>query len=301
MAKNKKKKNKKGKKKKNSKLFANLGFDLDAVKNYLPGAWERNLETLRNERNKVNVPSKRPGNIYYNINNAGVVEDTRDFVYEDGTRVARGTEYHIHIDPDTKRETYMTEKIHKFESMKIIRVNGSTLLGNYINIKGNRPEREYLKPYDWSPAKKDIKRGYSIRTFVRQAYGAREVYEISELDAEKSGILYEKISVDWAVGYNQDLVFQENEKNLEILEEAGYVELLDELNEYDGFLGEEDPVKAKLLEMNDAVFRFDPSKLGSKKKKKKKGSKGKKKKKGGSKGSGAGSSGGGSGGGGGAY
>ena len=39
-----------------------------------------------------------------------------------------------------------------------------------------------------------------------------------------------------------------------------------------------DPVKAKLLEMNDAVFRFDPSKFGSKKNKKKKGSKGKKKK-----------------------
>ena len=37
-----------------------------------------------------------------------------------------------------------------------------------------------------------------------------------ELDVEKSGLLYETIQVDWA-GYNQQLVFDENEKNLKIL------------------------------------------------------------------------------------
>ena len=196
----------------------------------------------------------------------------------------------------------MTEGVHKFESEKIFRVNGDTLLGSYIKIKGNRPPKDYLEPYQWSPTKKDIKRGFAIRTFVRQSYGAREVYEISELDAEKSGLLYEKIQVDWSVGYNQQLVFDENEKNLKILEDAGYVELLDELNEYDGYLGEEDPIKERLLEFSKKVIRPSQIKFGGKKKVKKGGKKKKKKKKkGSSSGNVTGYSGGGSGGGGGAY
>jgi uncharacterized membrane protein YgcG len=286
-------------------------FGFDNISNLLPGNWKTKLETLRNEMNKVNIPSKRPGNIYYNINNAGVVTDTRDFVYDDGTYVERGTEYHIHIDPDTKEEVYMTEGVHSHESETITRVNGATLLGQYIGIRGKKPEKEYLKSYDWSPTKKDIKRGFAIRTFVRQAYGAREVYEVSELDAEKSGILYEKIQVDWAVGYNKELVFDSNEKNLEILEEAGYTELLDELDELDGYLGDEDPLMTKLLDMvpKKPKFEFDPQDFGGKKKVKKGAKKKKKKKKksgmgssGGTQGGSSGSSsGGGSGGGGGAY
>ncbi len=300
MPRKKRKKKKQGgiKKKKTLGLFGDIS---KFIKGDPKVKTEMNLQTLRDKRNMVVVPSKAPNNVYYNINDAGVVEDTRDFVYEDGTRVARGTEYHIHIDPDTKRETYMSEGVHAFESEKIFRVNGDTLLGSYIKIKGNRPPKDYLEPYQWSPTKKDIKRGFAIRTFVRQAYGAREVYEISELDAEKSGLLYEKIQVDWSVGYNQQLVFDENEKNLKILEEAGYVELLDELNEYDGYLGEEDLIKERLLEFSKKIIRPSQIKFGGKKKSKKGSKKKKKKKKGGSKGSGAGSSGGGSGGGGGAY
>ena len=308
---------KKRKKKKQGgiKTKKSVGFGFEDITKLVKGdpkvKTEMNLQTLRDNRNMVVIPSKAPGNVYYNINDAGVVEDTRDFVYEDGTRVARGTEYHIHIDPDTKRETYMTEGVHKFESEKILRINGNTLLGSYIKIKGNRPPKDYLEPYEWSPTKKDIKRGFAIRTFVRQAYGAREVYEISELDVEKSGLLYETIQVDWAVGYNQQLVFDENEKNLKILEEGGFVELLDELNEYDGYLGDEDVIQQKLLDMvpKKPKLEFDPQDFGGKKKVKKGAKKKKKKKKksgmgssGGTQGgSSGGSSGGGSGGGGGAY
>ena len=115
--------------------------------------------------------------------------------------------------------------------------------------KKKKTRRNILKSYDWSPTKKDIKRGFAIRTFVRQGMVEKEVYEVSELDAEKSGILYEKIQVDWTVGYNKELVFDSNEKNLEILEEAGYIELLDELDELDGYLGDEDVIMTKLLDM----------------------------------------------------
>ena len=60
--------------------------------------------------------------------------------------------------------------------------------------------------------------------------------------------------------YNQQLVFDENEKNLKILEEGGFVELLDELNEYDGYLGDEDVIQQKLLDMvpKKPKFEFDP-------------------------------------------
>ena len=92
---------------------------------------------------------------------------------------------------------------------------------------------------------------------------------------------------------------------MKILEDAGYVELLDELNEYDGYLGEEDPIKERLLEFSKKVIRPSQIKFGGKKKVKKGGKKKKKKKKGGSKGGASGGSqggsSGGSGGGGGAY
>ena len=106
----------------------------------------------------------------------GVVEQIRETLYTKMEQESRGTEYHIHTDPDTKRETYMTEGVHKFESEKILRINGNTLLGSYIKIKGNRPPKDYLA-HEWSPTKKDIKRGFAIRTFVRQPI-PREVYEI---------------------------------------------------------------------------------------------------------------------------
>ena len=88
--------------------------------------------------------------------------------------------------------------------------------------------------------KKTSKGVLRSRTFVVRQSVWKEVYEISELDPRKKWNYTKKFQVDWSVGYNQQLVFDENEKNLEILEDPGYVELLDELNEYDGYLGEED-------------------------------------------------------------
>ena len=305
MAKNKKKKNKKGKKKKNSKLFANLGFDLDAVKNYLPGAWKTNLQTLRDMKNEIKIPSKAPNNKFYNIDNAGVVNNTNEFIYSDRTMVERNTPYHIHIDPDTKKETYMTEAKHEPQSVKIFRVNGNTLLGQYRKLKANIPPQDYVEPYEWNPAKKDIKRGFSKRYFVRQSYGDELVFEINELDSNKSVTMYEQIKVDWAVGYNKKVTFDKNTENLQFLEESGFEELLDVLDAYDGYLGPEDVLENKLLSLDSSVIRFDPSKMGGKKKNKKGGKKKKKKKKGGSKGGASGGSqggsSGGSSGGGGAY
>ena len=304
----KKKKNKN--KKRQKKRTVNLG--LGDISAFLPGQGkqnsEDNFELLRAKMNKIPIPSKQPNNVFYNINNAGVVQHTNEFLYADRTMVPRGTPYHIHIDPDTKVETYMTEGVHSPQTETIYRVQGATLLGQYKRLKINTPPKDYLEPYEWSPAKKDIKRGFSIRYFVRQSYNDRLVYEINELDSQKSDVMYESISVDWAVGYDKKLIFETNTKNLEILEEAGYGELLDELNEYDGYLGPEDILKDKLLELkgeNKEEITFDPFNFGGKKKVKKGGEKKKKKKKGGSKGGASGGSqggsSGGSGGGGGAY
>ena len=303
--KKKKTKNNKRKKKRN----IDLGFgDFSA---FLPGAskqnTEDNFEILRQSRVKVTSPSKVPNNVFYNINSAGVVQDTRDFVYQDRKIVPRGTPYHIHIDPDTKKETYMTEATHQPETEQIFRVRGATVLGQYVRLRGNNAEQTYLSEYEWKPEKKDIKRGFSIRYFVKQSFGEGKIFEIKPLDADKSGRLYTKVNVDWAVGYNKNRVFEKNVQNLEYLEESGYGVLLNELEAYDGYLGVEDHLTEKLIDLNEKINSTKAPEgslldlIGKGKKKKKKGSKGKKKKKGGSKGSGAGSSGGGSNGGGGAY
>ena len=308
------KKKKTKNKKRQKKRTIDLGFgDFSA---FLPGKGQQNtednFETLRNKMNQINIPSKRPNNKFYNINNAGVVQDTRDFVYTDGKIVPRGTPYHIHIDPDTKKETYMTGGIHQPETEIIIRVRGATLLGQFVKIRGNNAEQDYLSEYQWSPKKKDIKRGFSIRYFVKEGFGQKRVFEISDTDADKGGRLYEKINLDWEVGYNQKLVFDKNTENLKILDEAGFGDLLDELDAFDGFLGDENPLMTKLLELankNEEEVIFDPQDFGGKKKVKKGGKKKKTKKKksgmgssGGTQGgSSGGSSGGGSGGGGGAY
>ena len=84
-----------------------------------------------------------------------MITDTRDFVYDDGTYVERGTEYHIHTILIQKKR-YTFEGVHSHESETIILI--TTLLGQYIGIRGKKPEKEYLKSYDWSPTKKDIKR-----------------------------------------------------------------------------------------------------------------------------------------------
>ena len=56
---------------------------------------------------------------------------------------------------------------------------------------------------------------------------------------------------------------------------------MDELNEYDGYLGDEDVIQQKLLDMvpKKPKFEFDPQDFGGKKKVKKGGKKKKKKKK----------------------
>ena len=75
----------------------------------------------------------------YESSNLGVVMNTNDFVFQDGSKVEVGTKYHIHVNDQTKVETYMTGEDHFVTSKTIFRMRGDTTFGEYKKLN---PKKE---------------------------------------------------------------------------------------------------------------------------------------------------------------
>ena len=183
------------------------------------------------------------------IENAGIVEDTRDFFYTDGYPVEKGTPYHIHIDDFQKAETYMTGEKHEPKSVEIYRRNGSTVFGQYKKIKPSRKKQEYLQPYKWEIKKKDISRGYSKRFFAKENFGSKTIIEVSEKDGKGGSKLYQIINMKWFLGHDKALIEFQNLLSLGYAKKNGFY-LYDTISPLSGYLGSENPLLDKTEELN---------------------------------------------------
>ena len=196
------------------------------------------------------------------IENAGVVEDTRDFFYQDGYPVEKGTPYHIHIDDYQKAETYMTGEKHEPNSVIIYRRNGNTVFGQYKKIKPSRKKQEYLQPYKWSIKKKDISRGYSKRYFAKENFGERKIIEVSERDGKGVPKLYQLINLKWFLGYDKALIEFQNLLSLGYAKKNGFY-LYNTISPLSGFLGSENPLLDRAEELSSRGVVVLPHKSNS--------------------------------------
>lgn len=196
------------------------------------------------------------------IENAGVVEDTRDFFYQDGYPVEKGTPYHIHIDDYQKAETYMTGEKHKPNSVIIYRRKGNTTFGQYKKIKPSRKKQEYLQPFKWSIKKKDISRGYSKRFFAKENFGQRKIIEVSERDGKGVPKLYQLINLKWFLGYDKALIEFQNLLSLGYAKKNGFY-LYNTISPLSGFLGSENPLLDRAEELSSRGVVVLPHKSNS--------------------------------------
>ena len=166
---------------------------------------------------------------------AGVVNDTRDFVFTDGSMVAVGTPYHIHINDNNKGEIYMTGEKHTNKSKIIYRNIGNTTLGEYTRIQKRAKRQEYLKPFVFEITNKDIKRGFAKRSFVKEKFGGKDMYEISESDSQKKAPMYEIYTMKWFVGTDKSIIEPFNINSMELAKKNGF-NLDDVLSPLSGFV-----------------------------------------------------------------
>tara|TARA_B100000424_G_scaffold266720_1_gene258349 strand:- start:1983 stop:2738 length:756 start_codon:yes stop_codon:yes gene_type:complete len=172
------------------------------------------------------------------VESAGVVNDTRDFVFTDGSMVAKGTPYHIHINDNNKGEIYMTGEKHTNKSKIIYRNIGNTTLGEYTRISKRAKRQEYLKPFVFEITNKDIKRGFAKRSFVKEKFGGRDMYEISESDSQKKAPMYEIYTMKWFVGTDKSIIEPFNINSMELAKKNGF-NLDDVLSPLSGFVDTE--------------------------------------------------------------
>ena len=193
-------------------------------------------EKLEELKGKVGRKTHTLGENERIIESVGVVQNTNEFVFEDGSKVETGTPYHIHVNDFTKTETYMTEKKHQINSKTIFRVVGATLFGQYKKVKPFKTKQIYAKPFSWTITKKDVKRGFSYRYFVRELFGKGSMYEVNEVDGESKLPMYETIIIKWFVGENKELVETMNIKELDTAIEKGF-DLTDRVSPLSGYTG----------------------------------------------------------------
>ena len=173
------------------------------------------------------------------INSAGVVNDTRDFIFRDGSRVAVGTPYHIHTNDNDKTEIYMTGEKHTGKSKIIFRQVGNTILGDYTRVNKRTKRQEYVKPHQFQIQKKDIKRGFAKRYFVKENFGKGNMYECSENDGEKKLPMYKKYGLRWFVGTNKKQIEEFNLKSIENAMKNGF-DISEVVSPLSGYIGTED-------------------------------------------------------------
>ena len=223
------KKKRKGNSKKNkSTFFRNL-----RVPDLSQQVTSQRLEFLKG---KIGGTTHTLGENERIIESAGVVENTKDFVFEDGTKVEVGTPYHIHVNDFTKVETYMTENKHQVNSKTILRMVGDTTFGEYKKVKPFKTKQTYAEPFVWTISKKDIKKGFSYRYFVRELFGRRSMFEVNEVDGESKLPMYETLIIKWFVGENKELIENMNIKELDIANQQGF-DLIDRVSPLSGYTG----------------------------------------------------------------
>ena len=242
------KKKKKGNSKKRVINFGNL-FNIsntNALVNY------QRLEALKGIVGKE--PHILPDNVRI-IKNAGVVMNTNDFVFQDGSKVEVGTKYHIHVNDQTKVETYMTGEDHFVTSKTIFRMRGDTTFGEYKKLKPAKKRQIYASPFEWSITKKDTKKGFSNRYFVKEKFGRRNMFEVNENDGESKLNMYDTISIKWFISTNKQLVEELNLKELDIARQQGF-ELMDRVSPLSGFIGGLDTLNDRIDNMKSSTERL---------------------------------------------
>ena len=231
------------------------------------------------ELGKKSMPSDSPN--IRTVNNAGVVKNTDEFVYEDGSKVPKGIEYHIHISNKTKEQLYMSGGVHDRTSENIFRKKGDTILGQYRGVKQSfLKTTDYIGPYEFEVKSKHEKLGFARRYFAKRLTD-KFVFEVSEQSYNLAPRLYQIISVKWSLSLDKAQMERENIRTIEELVLGGYDELEFVLNPTEGYLGELTSKEEKLPELENAIKSFQSTR-GKIRKKKRRIKKGSKKKSGGS-------------------
>tara|TARA_Y100000592_G_scaffold21688_1_gene33460 strand:+ start:7980 stop:8819 length:840 start_codon:yes stop_codon:yes gene_type:complete len=242
------KKNKK-KRKGNSRKNKSTFFRNISLPNLNEQVTEQRLEFLKG---KIGGTTHTLGENERIIESVGVVKNTNDFVFEDGTKVEVGTPYHIHLNDFTKVEVYMTENKHQVNSKTIYRMVGDTTFGEYKKVKPFKTKQQYAKPFVWTISKKDIKKGFAYRYFVRELFGRRSMFEVNEVDGESKLPMYETLIIKWFVGENKELVENMNLKELDIARQQGF-DLIDRVSPLSGFIGETNIIENRVRKMSSAT------------------------------------------------
>ena len=115
--------------------------------------------------------------------------------------------------------------------------------------------QNYAKPFEWTINKKDTKKGFSYRYFVKEKFGRRNMFEVNENDGESKLNMYDTISIKWFISTNKQLVEELNLKELDIKRQQSF-ELMDRVSPLSGFIGGLDTLDDRIDNMKSSTERL---------------------------------------------